>query len=224
VFSDWSFLVYFGLLLKVSGFLIRDELLLRTLVGGGLLCDVVFFLLQDPPIWSSASAGSVLVAINVVVCLIILAERTTLNMTRREKRLFEALGTMTPGQFRRLMRNADKNEATERVQLATEGAHLRHLFFVEGDTFYLEKEGQIATGQGPAFIGEIAFLRNTPASATVFVEPGTQYIGWPISQLTTSLDKSPPLRNAFMTAVARDLSIKVASSLPVQGCLDKASE
>ena len=40
---SWSFLIYLGLALQVSGFLVREELLLRVLVASGIFCDLLFF-------------------------------------------------------------------------------------------------------------------------------------------------------------------------------------
>lgn len=213
--GEWAFLIYLGLLLQVSGFLVREELLLRVLVAAGICCDLAFFALQTPPIWPSVMSNAVLVVVNIAILLVIIMERTTITLAPREKRLFAALGTLTPGQFRRLVKRARFHDASERTELMREGAQARSLFFVESGQFFLEKGGDVAAAQGPAFIGEIAFLRNCPASASVFINAETPYVEWPRETLDPLLARSQPLRNAVMTAVARDMAEKVARSLPV---------
>lgn len=213
--TDWSFLIYLGLLLQVSGFLVREELLLRVLVALGIFCDFLFFALQTPPILPSVFSNAVLIVVNIVILAVIVVERTTINMTDREKRLFKALDSLTPGQFRRLMRIGHFHIADEQTELVVEDSIVPQMCFVEGDRFFLKKGEETAQGKGPAFIGEVAFLRGTPASASVYVNSGTAYVTWPLQKLLPMLEKSPALRNGLMTAMARDLAAKVANSLPI---------
>lgn len=213
--GEWAFLIYIGLLLQVSGFLVREELLLRVLVGSGICCDLAFFALQEPPILPSVFANAVLVFVNVAILIVIVMERTTITLAPREKELFQALGTLTPGQFRRLLKRARFHTAKERTELLSEGAATDALYFIEHGRFFLQKGADVAAAQGPAFIGEIAFLREGTASASVHVEAGTPYVEWPKDQLAPLMGRSQPLRNALMTAVARDMADKVARSLPV---------
>lgn len=212
---SWSFLIYLGLALQVSGFLVREELLLRVLVASGIFCDLLFFALQTPPILPSVFSNAVLIVVNIAILCVIVMERTTITMTPRQKRLFQALGSLTPGQFRRLMRLGEWHEATEETTLVREGAQVLNVCFVEGEAFFLQKGTEVARGEGPAFIGEVAFLRGSRASASVYVPAGTPYVTWPVAKLQPLLDKSPALRNGLMTAMARDLATKVALSLPV---------
>ena len=213
--GDYAILIYVGLLLQVSGFLVREELLLRVLVASGICCDLAFFALQTPPILPSVLSNAVLVIVNIAILGVIVMERTTITLAPREKRLFQALGTLTPGQFRRLRKRARFHEAAERTQLISEGQVTDALFFVESGTFFLTKGTEMAEAEGPAFIGEIAFLKEGSASASVHIDAGTPYVEWPRSELEPLLARSQPLRNAVMTAVARDMADKVARSLPV---------
>jgi hypothetical protein len=83
-------LVVISLLFKVFGFLVRDELLLRLLVTIGIICDVLFYVLQPIPLLPPVISSLILIAINLGILVILILERTTLAMSDREKRLFAA--------------------------------------------------------------------------------------------------------------------------------------
>jgi 3-phosphoglycerate kinase len=51
----------------------------------------------------------------------VILERTTLAMSDREKRLFGAFDTLSPGQFRKLKRLGQFHTATERMEILKEG-------------------------------------------------------------------------------------------------------
>lgn len=51
-----SSILLVGLVLKTAGFLVRDELVLRAFVIGGMACDISFFYFQPDPI--SGASGS----------------------------------------------------------------------------------------------------------------------------------------------------------------------
>jgi CRP-like cAMP-binding protein len=62
------------------------------------------------------------------------------------------------------------------------------------------------------FIGEIAWLLGTPATATVQVSPGMRYVEWDTAHLRTLLTRSPDLRISFEGMLNRDLAGKLGKS------------
>ena len=67
----------------------------------------------------------------------------------------------------------------------------------------LEREPKI-------FIGEIAFLRDKAASATVMTEAKSLYVSWNQSALRSLLKKNEDLKNAMSSLLSTDMADKVA--------------
>lgn len=215
-----SAILFTGLVFKAIGFLVRDELLLRLLVGIGLICDILFYALQPVPIWQSLVANAVLAVINVSLVAFIVFERTTLSMSPRDKALFKAFPTLKPGQFRRVLRHSEWKEAGQDTQLVAEGASVDRLYYVLSDRFEVTKQGQTYHAQGPAFVGELVFLNGGTASATVQIPKGSAYISIDSDKLKASMHRSDTLNNAMIALFGRDLAGKVANSVPVEDRFD----
>jgi hypothetical protein len=112
---------------------------LRVLVTIGIICDVFFYALQPIPILPPVISSLILIAINLGIPVIVILERTTLAMSDREKRLFGAFDTLSPGQFRKLKRLGQFHTATERMEILREGEVPTNLYYVEGPGFELRK-------------------------------------------------------------------------------------
>ena len=208
-------LLILGLLFKALGFLARDEMWLRGLVLVGVLFDISFYATQSQPFLPPLLSAGLLILINLVVIYLIIRERTTFAMNAREKRLFVAFQTLSPGQFRRIQRLAKFHNTAEPVAILQEGVVPDQLYYIEGFRFDVQKGGDLAEAKGPAFAGEIAFLIDTPASATVSVPPGTPFVSWSVADLQRIMGRNPALKNALVARFSLDLAQKVARSMPM---------
>jgi hypothetical protein len=208
-------LILLGLLLTVIGLLSRDEMVMRGLVLTGVFLDVVYFALLPTPLASVPATISVLCGLVLAGGYLVVRERSTLGLTAREKRLFEAYRTLTPGQFRKLNRLGRTYRTTAQTDIIIEARQPKDLFYIEGFRFNVAKSGQAAEARGPAFAGEIAFLTGNPASATVTLPPGTPYTAWSVAELERLMRRNAALRNALTARFSLDLAVKVAASMPM---------
>jgi hypothetical protein len=207
-------LVVISLLFKGLGFLVRDELLLRLLVTAGIICDVFFYALQPVPILPPVISSLILISINLGILVVLILERTTLAMSDREKRLFAAFDTLTPGQFRKLKRMGRFHTTTGRTEILTEGEVPATLYYIESAGFELKKAEFLAKVDKPAFAGEIAYLSGSAASATVTLPPGTDYMVWSVADLRKLSRRNRALGNALIARFSLDLAQKLTHSFP----------
>jgi CRP-like cAMP-binding protein len=125
-------------------------------------------------------------------------------------RLFRRLDTMTPGEFRRMMRLASWHTARSDTVLTRESEPLDRLYYVLDGAITIEKLGRSNAIDAGLFIGEVAFLLTQSASATVTVAPEARYVEWNAGALRRLLIRAPSLRIAFNAALNRDMAAKVA--------------
>ncbi len=211
VIGDW--LIHMAALLQVVGLLLRRQLLLRLFVLAGSLVYVAYFYFHGAePMWAAIFWSSVLGAANIVGITRLVLERLSFRQSEDEQHFLRMLRTLKPGELRRLMRLAHWREAEETTTLTQEGQPVRNLYFVLDGKVDIVKAGKpFSTGPG-VFIGEIAFLLNTPASATVFLAPGTKYIEWPAESLRRLINRTPSLGLSMEQLFNQELARKVAHS------------
>ena len=129
-----------------------------------------------------------------------------------ERKLFDLLGDLTPGQFRKLLKAGRQEVATAPLVVTRENEPSNELYFIIDGKITIAKAGQRTVSAGKTFIGEIAFLLSRPATATVTLEPGCHYCVWDSKALHHVLNGNPALRTALSAAMNRKLAEKVAQA------------
>jgi hypothetical protein len=204
-------IVHIGALLYLAGFLFRNQIMLRGLIiAGDFVYVLYFYFAPAAPLWGGIFWSTMFTVVNVVMIALILADRMNFRLDRNEKRLFELLQDLSPGQFRKLLKIGRAETAASHLGITQEGKALEELFFVLDRDITIEKKGRQAVIPSDTFIGEIAFLLGEPASATVTLEPGTPYFVWKQDQLKALMQSKPDLGNSLSLAMNRKLAQKIA--------------
>src|SRR5207244_8243614 len=98
-------IVHVGALLYFAGFLFRDQLMLRAFVIAGDLVYIAYFLAAPAePLWGGIFWSTIFVAVNVWMIGRVVADRADFRMSAEERQLFQLLETLSPGEFRRLIK------------------------------------------------------------------------------------------------------------------------
>ncbi|MEX3015868.1 hypothetical protein [Gymnodinialimonas hymeniacidonis] len=204
-----------GLVFKLTGFAVRDELLLRLLVVCGFICDAGYYFFRPDPIVPSVLSNIALLSVNVVLIAAILLERTTWRMTPDDREVFVLFPTLTPGQFRRLRKMMQTEQVGPGSVLTQEGKGVDELMLVFTSEITIEKGGQSFPIAGPAFVGEIAFLTGEVSSATVTLPHGGTVLRVESAALKKRMARSPAFNNAMVALFGHELARKVAYSAPM---------
>lgn len=202
--------------LKLLALLIADAKRLRLLLAISLVLDVSFLSFGGLLGVSAQSSLWIVLGFNLILAAAYLREHTTLGFSARDKRLYAAFETLSPGHLRKVIRIAKPHQVTVPTEVITEATTPEHLLFVEGFRFEIHKGDQMSEAKGPAFVGEIAFLTAEPASATVILPPGTPYLSWDVNRLHALMRSNPGLKNALVARFSLDLAAKVARSMPLE--------
>ena len=153
---------------------------------------------------------------NLAVIAVVVRERSTVGMGPVDLRLFAAFEFLTPGQFRTLIRRGQRYVAEAPEVILVQGRPVEKLYFLAEGRAEAEKGGKRFSVAAPAFLGEVAFLTDRPASATVRMMPGCDYVVWDVADLRALFRRAPALRNGLMAHLNRDLSGKLTASVPLR--------
>jgi CRP-like cAMP-binding protein len=206
-------LVHLGALLYLICFLFRNQLLLRTFaILGDLAYTGYYWTASDQPLYEAMSYSILNMIINFVMIMLIFNDKRHRHLSDDELKLYQDLKGISPGDFRKLMRLGTWNKASETIALTTEGQAVDQLHYILDGALEITKSGRAIDVSPGIFIGEIAYLRNTPASATVLAKAGTIYISWPFSILQKMTLQQDSLRQSLTNLLSSDLAAKVARS------------
>ena len=201
-----EFLLLLSFALKLLGFLTTDVMLLRVLVSAGFAANILFYFgATELPFWSGVVTNSVLVAGNVFMIALLVYERSAWRMTKHERQFAELLPALLPGQLRWLLARGQEDHLREAKELTREGVIPDRLYFLREGRVTLDKQGQTAIFDGPAFVGELGFLASSEASATVVAQPGAHLVSWEAAALHKSLNRRRELSNALRAELSRDI-------------------
>jgi len=189
----------------------KDAVTMRAVLFVSILFSVASHVvgLQEPA-WNDLLWNFTTFFINAIVLTQLLLDRTHIGLNKEEERLFSALKLLTPGEFRSLVKIARWSVAPGDQVITLENTPLQQLYYVLDGAIKIEKGGRTFEIPSDTFIGEVAFLHNKPASATVTLGRGARYIVWSAPELERTLQSRSALRNAFIRMIGMDTAEKVA--------------
>ena len=215
-----SLLVQGAMLFYVSGFLFRDQVILRLLVLSGTALYIAYYYLHPTePLWDAIFASVAIGVANVIGLAGLLYEKVPL-LIGADRPIFEAIerihpNAVSPGVFRALMRSATIQNVGEPTLLTRTGQRPDALILVVSGPVRLEKAGRRIALELPCFIGEISFLTGSAASADAWALPGAMVVRWRTDRLHKRLIADARLDQSVRALLSYDMAAKVrAAELP----------
>jgi hypothetical protein len=213
--SIFVVLFHISNLMAFLAFLLRDQLQLRLLMGLSLFLQALYYYalpggpLFDPLFWKVVSFIA-----NLVMIILVFGGRINFGIPEDLRPLFNRMAVLTPGQFRKL------TARTVRVHgggaaILTEGMKPDRLYYLLRGEAQIIKNRQTTKLQSGAFLGEIAFLSDLHASATVVLDDGAECLAWNRAALLQLMKKDPAIDIAMRGFFNHDLAHKVARSVPI---------
>lgn len=132
--------------------------------------------------------------------------------SEKDLAFFRALPELGESDLEELMEIASLEIIPPRTELVTEGKPPDRLYFILEGQMLLEKNGRIRRIEPRIFVGELSFVLDEDASASVTLDKGGRCISWPIPELRSLIERNSNVSAAFDTAFKKDLARKVALS------------
>ena len=205
-----DYLVHAGAATFLIAYIVRDQLLLRGFIVIGTILYVIYYLLLPEPLWSALTWNSLFIVINCIMMFLIYKDRAKFSMTAQEEELYRLFYTLSPGEFRTLMKIGTWFHAEKEEQITAKGEVPERLFFILDGTVSVDR-GKSSFNVGPGvFIGELAFLMKNPATANVSLSKSARGVSWKVSELSRLLAARPQMRVAFDSLLNKDLASKLS--------------
>ena len=152
--------------------------------------------------------------------LVNLAQLIILKIENRRGRFSEeeglfiraCLGGVERAHAKKLMKLGAWTEVQEDVTLITQGETPDELKYLVSGEARIERDGEmIDTSKRGEFIGEMSYLSNQPATATVVTTEPTRFLAFDQTRLREFLQKNPDVRHALEASFNRDLVGKLTN-------------
>jgi CRP-like cAMP-binding protein len=165
-----------------------------------------------PAQWPGMAGTALIVAASLLWFLRAEQGQRQFKLTAEQMMLFARLPGLTPGQFKSLLDLASWSEPQTALQLTEEGKQPAALHYILEGKVDVNKKGKVFPLGPHAFVGELAFLRNKPATATVHARPGSLVVSWPADRLQALFQSDSGIRQAMSALLSADLAEKIARS------------
>lgn len=203
-------LVHIGSFLLLLAYLVRDQILLRAVIILGTIFYIVYYIFMEAPLWSALLWNVSFVVINLIMIVVIYSDKTSFVMSEKEAKLYQVFYTLSPGEFKKLLKIADWFDGSSEEKITTEGEIPSRLYFIiNGEALIARDDKKFIVGPN-IFIGELAYLTKKPATATVKLTDKVVGISWKTTSLTKLLASYPQMKIAFDGLLNQDLAAKLA--------------
>jgi hypothetical protein len=204
-------MVHLGALLYLVCFLFRNQIYLRLFALLGDFAYIAYYFgVSTEPLWAAIVWSALNVLVNVLMMWYLVKDQHMTRLSDNELSLYQNLKGLTPGQFRKLISKAQWRTAPDSTVLTVEGLDVSELHYVLSGGVEIAKLGRSFDMFEPSFIGELAYLRTKPATATVRTKPGAVYVSWPHHALRDLVTKDEALQQSLTQILNVDLAEKLA--------------
>ena len=214
---SWQLAGHLASVLTMVAYLLKDILWLRLLTILSCFAGMAFnYFVPATPLWTVIYWNVLFAIINIVQIGIIINERAGVHFSEEEEELHETLfKNFAPFEFMKLMRVGHWLEANPGEVLARQQQSLDAVMLIYNGLAQVEKDGkEVAQLKDGNFIGEVSFITEGTATATVRALTPTRYIAWPKTAIKALLNRNPSMRFAMQSMLSTDLSKKLIHRAP----------
>ncbi|MBN1501059.1 MAG: cyclic nucleotide-binding domain-containing protein [Spirochaetes bacterium] len=207
-----NILGHFANILYALGFLIKDLLGLRLVMTFAITMEILYsFYVAENPLWTNIIWCFVYLAVNGWQIIFLLLEKRTITLQGDEKKIYDKIFSNLPvKEFIKLLNAGRFSEYPENTVLATENEMIdRLILLINGNCEINVLSKKIADISDYTFIGEMGFLTNDPASATVKTESYCRCFEWDKTALHNLMNGDSAINVNMQAVFASDIITKL---------------
>jgi len=210
------------LLIAVSYWL-TDMFWLRLVAIVGLTLEIIYFLFSGGDLRTGIGWDVVFIAINAYQLSRLMQDRLSLRLPADERELLRNVLTgLDDAQIARLLVAGRFSDIAKGTMLAEENQPLEKLFFICAGHVRVTIGGrEVAHLEKGNFVGEVAFLTEKPATATVVAEDSVRALVFERAELSRFFRNEAEVAGLIYQLLGRELAnkIKVSNMLISEGAV-----
>ena len=201
------------LLIAVSYWL-TNMFWLRLVAVVGLSLEILYFWLTDGDLRTGIGWDLVFISINLYQIYCLLRDRLSLRLPEPDRELLRSVLTgLDDAQIARLLIAGELCEIAEGTTLAEENQPLGKLFFICAGRVRVTIAGrEVSHLEKGNFVGEVAFLTEKPATATVIAEGAVRVLVFETGKLNQVFRNEAEVAGLIYQLLGRELAHKMKVS------------
>jgi CRP-like cAMP-binding protein len=203
-------------LIAVSYWL-TDMFWLRLVAVVGLALEILYFWLSGGDLRTGMGWDLIFIGINLYQIYRLVTDRLSLRLPEADRELLRSVFIgLDDAQIARLLVAGEFCDLADGTTLAEEDQTLEKLFFICAGRVRVTIAGrQVSHLERGTFVGEVAFLTERPATATVIAEGAVRALAFERGKLSQFFHKELEVAGLIYQLLGRDLAhkIKVSNSL-----------
>jgi len=211
-FSIYDALGHLAYGLVALSFLVRDIFWLRTIAVFASSVSITYNAFAGAvPMWVAIQWNIIFIALNSFQLFRILMEKRNVHFSPKEQELYDTIfSSFSKVEFMKVLKIAEWKKAKTDETLIVEGQKMENVFLIyNGRTSVVIKGKQVAELKDGDFIGEMSFITNRDATATVKVIYPTEYLIWNQKSLKELLNRNPSILFSLQKAMGLQLTQKL---------------
>ena len=217
IFSLNNWPGHFSYLLIAISYWLTDMFWLRLMAIVGLSLEILYFLFSGGDLRTGIGWDLVFIAINTYQLSRLMHERLSLRLPAAERELLRSVLTgLDDAQIARLLVAGSFRDIGKGTTLAQENRPLERLFFIcLGHVRVTIGGREVAHLEKGNFVGEVAFLTEKPATATVIAEDNLRALVFERAELSRFFRNEAEVAGLIYQLLGRELAnkIKVSNTL-----------
>lgn len=207
-----TFWLHLGNVLYLFAYSVRDILWLRILTVLATLCLMPYYYCCSlTPLYEPIAWCSLFTAVNLVQIGRLIVERRPVFLGEDDLRIYNTVfRSLSPREFMKLLSIAEHKKARENEVLLKQHAPVDQLILMSRGKGRVEVDGRHVAEVSPGqFAGEMGFLTEQSASASVIASLTVEYLAWPATKLRALFESSPQMHVKFQGILGVDLVEKL---------------
>ena len=196
-------------ILVACSFMVKDILWLRILSISASTCSIIYnYNVAGLPLWVPISWNVFFISLNLYHIFKIIYGNRVIYLNDKEKELYRILfSSLNLIEFSKLIKMGEWKQSNPGEILIKEKQIMTDLYLIyNGKVEILVADKKVNELKDGQFIGEMSFLSNEVASATVKTMYPTEYLKWNQAKLKELMSRNPSIIYSLQAAMGSQLT------------------
>ena len=193
---------------------LTDMFWLRAVAVVGLTLEILYFWLSGGDLRTGIGWDLIFISINLYQIYRLVKDRLSLRVPEPDRELLRSVLTgLDDSQIARLLVAGEFCDITDGTRLAEENQALERIFFIcSGRVKVMISGRQVSHLERGNFVGEVAFLTDRPATATVIAEGTVRALVFESCKLSQFFRNEAEVAGLIYQLLGRELAHKIKIS------------
>jgi hypothetical protein len=199
------------------GYLTINQMKLRMLMLIGSTFYIAYYATAAAdPLYGGIFTTMGMMLTNLIGMAALTLRRFRISLPAAHTDSYPMFSMLPPGDFRLVMKHADRAILDADQTVTTEGDAVKRLYFILSGSAKFRKRGAQFDLPDGVFVGEVAYLLQRSSVATTTISAGAEVLRWDVDDMRQNIARNPRFKLAIDAMLSHDLARKVGEAVAPQ--------